>query len=152
MEGLRLLYWYWWCLALILAALEIFLPGAALLWIGAAAGIVGVVAMVTDVSIAVQLLLFGGLAALAWYGSRRLMRRDPPDDQAGTLNRRGEQYVGRTFVLEEGLTDGQGKARVGDSLWQVTGIDNLPVGARVRVIGTDGTILRVQPAEAVVSG
>ena len=147
MNGFSLLYWHWWCLALILAALEMFIPGASLLWVGAAAGTVGFVALITGIGTPVQLLLFGALAVLAWYLSRRLLRHDGPDDHADTLNRRAAQYVGRTFVLEEELADGQGKARVGDSVWRVTGTDRLPVGTRVRVVGTDGMTLQVEAAE-----
>jgi hypothetical protein len=33
------------------------------------------------------------------------------------LNRRGEQYVGRTFTLEEPIVNGHGKIRVDDSTW-----------------------------------
>jgi membrane protein implicated in regulation of membrane protease activity len=34
--------------------------------------------------------------------------------------------------------------RVGDTTWQVAGPE-LPAGARVRVVGVEGTLLRVAP-------
>lgn len=146
MEGFRVLYWYWWCLALVLAALEMFIPGAAFLWIGGAAAIVGLVAMAVDIGLPAQLVLFGVLSVLAWFLSRLVARRDPDDVQSGTLNRRGEQYLGQVLTLEAPILNGFGRARVGDTIWRVAGLADLPEGARVRVTGVDGTVLRVEAA------
>lgn len=146
MEGFRVLYWYWWCLALILAALEMFIPGAALLWIGGAAAVVGVAALVFDIGLVTELVMFGVLAVLAWFLSRLLARRDPDDTQSGTLNRRGEQYLGQVLTLEEAIVNGYGRARVADGIWRVAGAADLPQGSRVRVTGVDGAILRVEGA------
>lgn len=146
MEGFRVLCWYWWCLALVLAALEMFIPGAALLWIGGAAAVVGLAALVFDIGLATELVMFGVLAVLAWFLSRLLARRDPTDMQSVTLNRRGEQYLGQVLTLEEGIVNGYGRARVADGIWRVAGAADLPRGSRVRVTGVDGAVLRVEGA------
>lgn len=146
MEGVRVLYWYWWCLALVLAALEMFIPGAALLWIGGAASVVGIAALVFDIGLVAELVMFGVLAVLAWFLSRLLARRDPDDTQSGTLNRRGDQYLGQILTLEEAIVNGYGRARVADGIWRVAGAADLPQGSRVRVTGVDGAILRVEGA------
>jgi membrane protein implicated in regulation of membrane protease activity len=67
-------------------------------------------------------------------------RSDQPN-----LNRRAEQYIGRRFVLETAIVNGQGKARVGDSLWLAEGPD-LPAGSPVEVVGVDGSTLKVKAA------
>ncbi|OYQ32516.1 hypothetical protein CHU95_17150 [Niveispirillum lacus] len=146
MEGFRVLYWHWWGLALILAALEMFLPGAAFLWIGGAAAIVGLLALLVDVGFAIQLFLFGALAVLAWFLSRLVARRDPTDVHAATLNRRGEQYLGHVLILDAAIENGFGRARVGDTVWRVAAAADLPQGARVRVTGVDGALLLVEAA------
>jgi hypothetical protein len=69
---------------------------------------------------------------------------DERSDQPN-LNRRAEQYIGRRFVLETAIVNGQGKARVGDSLWLVDGPD-LPTGAAIEVVGVDGSTLKVKAA------
>jgi membrane protein implicated in regulation of membrane protease activity len=53
--------------------------------------------------------------------------------------------VGQTFTLVEPIHDGSGKVQVGDTVWLVRGAE-APVGARVRVTGVDGAILRVETA------
>lgn len=145
MDGLRILFWHWWCLALALAALEMFIPGAAFLWVAGAAGLTGLVALPVDLPAPVQVGLFGALAVAAWMLSRRYAGREPPDGGATTLNRRADQYVGQVLVLEEALSNGYGRARIGDSIWRVAGSEELPVGARVRVTRVEGATLHVDP-------
>ena len=62
-----------------------------------------------------------------------------------SLNLRGQQYVGKTFVLEQPIAEGRGKLRVGDTLWSAEGPD-LDAGKRVRVTAVKGTVLVVEGA------
>lgn len=146
MGTVPLLYWYWWCLALVLAALEMFLPGVAFLWVAGAAALTGLIALVAAPPPSVQMALFGLLATAAWYLSRRFSRREPADRGSGTLNRRGEHYLGRVVTLDEAIVNGQGRARIGDGIWSVAAAADLPAGTAVRVTGADGAILRVEKA------
>lgn len=67
-----------------------------------------------------------------------VLRTDQPD-----LNRRPDQLVGRSVVVEEAIVHGRGKVRVGDTLWLVQGPD-APAGAEMRVTAADGVLLRVE--------
>lgn len=142
----QLTYWHWLILAALLIILEVFAPGAFLLWIGVAAGVVGAALYVTpDMAWEYQLLLFSVAAVgsiLLWrsYGSRHPVRSDEP-----TLNRRGAQYIGRVFTLDTPIVNGIGKIRVDDSTWKIEGND-CPAGARVKVVGIDNTVLKVEAA------
>ena len=66
-----------------------------------------------------------------------------PTDQPD-LNRRPAQLIGRVLVVEEPIVRGRGKARVGDTLWEVEGAD-ASAGTQVRVTGAKGAVLRVEP-------
>ena len=148
MEQVALHFW-WWILALVLIALEVIMPGYFMLWIGIAAGVTGLVMLAAPgLSLLGQALVFAVLAFLScavyWYGLRPKLMRDEPGD--ALLNRRGEQKIGQRYVLAEAIVNGRGKARVGDSLWLVSGPD-LPVGSMVEVVGVDGTTLLVRPSE-----
>ena len=137
----------WWLLALVLIGLELVLPGYFMLWIGLAAGAMGLVLMFAPaLSFMAQAGLFAALALVSCFVYWRFVRRvlDEPSDQP-RLNRRAEQFIGRRYVLEDAIVNGQGKARVGDSLWLVEGPD-LPVGTTVEVTGVDGATLRVERA------
>jgi hypothetical protein len=141
-------FWYWWVLGLVLLVLELFAPGAFFLWIGIAAGVVGVLLwMLPDLGWQFQLMwfaLFSVVSIVAWHSFAK--QRPSPSDHP-TLNRRGEQYIGRVFTLNEPIINGDGKITVDDSTWKVEGSD-CPSGTRVKVVGVDGVILKVDIVSA----
>jgi hypothetical protein len=77
------------------------------------------------------------------YLSRRYLRHHPVHTDRPTLNRRGEQYVGRVLTLQVPIVNGTGKVRVDDTTWKVEGED-CASGSRVVVTGVDGAVLRVR--------
>ena len=58
---------------------------------------------------------------------------------------RGDSLVGKTIVLDTPILGGQGRVKLGDGSWTVTGPD-MVAGSRVRVAAVSGTELRVEPA------
>lgn len=138
----HLAWWHWMVLAVLLAAAETFLPGAVAIWFAAAAAFIGLLMVVIDIPWQWQLLGFGVLGIVALLLFRSYRQRYPQADEQPNLNLRGQQYVGRELVLMEAIEQGSGKARLGDGVWKVSGPE-LPAGARVRVVGVDGTILKV---------
>lgn len=137
-------YWHWWILAAVLVILEIFAPGAFFLWLGIAAAVVGgIVLLAPAMDWEYQLLLFSILSVISIVVWRKFFLQKAADTDQPALNRRGEQYVGRLFTLNEPINDGLGKIRVDDSTWKIRGED-CPVGSQVEVTGVDGTILEVR--------
>ena len=137
-------FWHWWVLAALLGAVEILAPGAAFLWLGGAAGLVGLALFVwPGMSWELQGLLFALLSIVAVVGLRMLAPRSAHTTSTPNLNRRAEQYIGTMHTLESPIVNGLGRAQVGDGLWTVVGPD-LPAGTRVRVVGADGTRLKVE--------
>ena len=47
------------------------------------------------------------------------------------------------MTVVEAITGGEGRVKVGDSVWSAVGAD-AEVGARVRVVAAEGTVLRVE--------
>jgi membrane protein implicated in regulation of membrane protease activity len=136
-------FWHWWVLAVVLLALEVAAPGTFFLWLAMAAGAVGLIVLVLpDLYWQVQVLLFAVFGVVAVGAWRLYAKRLPQQSDDPTLNRRGEQYVGQVFHLTEPITDGRGRMKVDDTIWRVAGPD-LPAGAKVRVVGVEGTVLRV---------
>jgi len=143
--------WNWMVLGFILLALEILVPGIFLLWIGLAALAVGVISLGVWGPGAelwtwqIQVLVFLALALLTAYFGKRLMTTRGGETDEPLLNRRSEQLVGRTATLEEPITNGFGRVKIGDTLWRVRG-DDAEVGTTVRVVGVVENDLRVEPA------
>lgn len=145
MEYLQSLsFWDWLALGTVLLILEVFGAGGYLLWMGVAAAAVGVMTFVIPaMHWTLQFLMFAVMSVLTavyWWRRQRTVHR--PSDQPG-LNMRGQELIGRVFVVQNAIVDGRGKIKVGDGVWIVTGPDTA-VGSQVRVTGQDGAILRVE--------
>jgi len=139
-------FWHWWVLALLLIGVEIFAPGFIFVWLAAAAAVVGLIVLVLpDLSWQLQLLAFGILSVASAIGWWQFGRRNPSPSDRPQLNRRAEAYIGRVFVLEEAVENGYGVVTVDDSRWRASAESDIATGARVRVVGVDGTILKVEP-------
>ena len=140
-------FWSWWIAATILVILEVFAPGAIFIWLAAAAAVVGGLALILPgLDWRIEGLIFAVLSIVAVAGYRAYLRRRPIKTDDTTLNRRGQQYVGRLFTLVEPIQDGVGRIKVGDTTWRVEG-DDLPAGRQVRVVGVEGAALRVERAD-----
>jgi len=137
----------WWLLALVLVGTELLVPGFFMLWIGIAAAGVGIVLLFApQLSFELQAIAFAVLAVISCFLYWKFIRGaiDERSDQP-LLNRRGEQLIGRSYVLDSAIVNGQGKARVGYSLWLVEGPE-LPAGATIEVVAVDGSTLKVVAA------
>ena len=148
MDFTHIAFWHWWVAAAVLAILEMVMPGTMLLWFAIAAGVVGLAVMIVPaIPWQVQLIAFGLLAVGAIYAWKRYQAKHPQiaDSPTPTLNKRADQYVGRTVVVTEPIVNGQGKAKVDDTVWRVTGPD-AAVGDRVKIVGADGAFLKVDKA------
>lgn len=140
--------WNWMLLGGTLLVLEILLPGVFLLWIGIAAILTGGLSLqlwgFAFWSWQVQVLVFLALSLVSAYIGKRVMdARQAEETDEPLLNRRAEQLVGRTAALEEPITHGRGRIRLGDTTWRVAGPD-LPAGSRVRVVAARGSELQVE--------
>jgi membrane protein implicated in regulation of membrane protease activity len=140
LQGLQ--WWHWWILGAVLATVETLLPGVLAIWFGAAAIIVGALLLVMPIPWQLQLVLFAALGVVAMVLWRRFRKPEPPAADEPGLNQRGQRYIGQSFTLVEPIQSGTGKVQVGDSVWLVQGSD-APAGAKVRVTGVNGTVLKV---------
>lgn len=135
-------YWHWLVLGVVLVILEVLSPGAFFLWLAISAGIVGVLLMVNPgMAWEYQILAFALFSVVSIAVWRMYLKRNPIQTDQPTLNRRGEQYVGRLFSLEQAVVNGHGKIRVDDSTWKIEGPD-CDSGTRVRIIGVAGVVLK----------
>ena len=140
----HLQFWHWWILGLMLAVVEVLAPGAFFMWFGLAAGVTGLILLVLPgLDWQYQLIAFAILAVAAVFVGRSVMRRQNRLRAPSSLNRRGEQYVGRVFTVEQAIVNGRGSIRVDDSIWRAEGPDTA-AGESVRVVKAGSSVLRVE--------
>lgn len=144
MNGLDLEpHWVWLLAATALGIAEILVPGVFLIWLAAAAALTGFAALIFGIPVAFQFLLFALLAIGAVYGGRRWYTNNPVESSDPLLNDRTARMIGRSVEVVSEIRNGEGRVKVGDSVWNCRGPD-CDVGARVRVVGAHGTCLDVE--------
>lgn len=141
-------HWHWWILAVILLVLEAFAPGTFFMWMGISAAVVGALVMIAPgMGWEYQVFAFAVLSVGSIVAWRYYFRKHPVSTDQPALNRRGQQYVGRTFTLDEPIENGSGKIRVDDTTWKVIGED-CPSGSKIKIVGVDGVLLKVEQVSA----
>jgi len=136
----------WLIIALLLLGAEVLVPGAFLMWLGFAAGATFVLILLfPNMPLLLQVIVFALLACAFVFVYRKWFRdRDHRITDQPSLNRRTAALVGQLVVLEIGISNGRGRVQIADAYWEVSGPD-LPAGTHVRIIGSQGMTLLVEP-------
>lgn len=135
--------WAWIVAGLVLLALELVVPGGFLLWMGISGIITGLVVLFWAIGWPLQWLIFGVLSLVSIALWVRWTRNRPTPTDRPYLNRRADHFIGQEAVLEQAIEQGFGRVVLGDTVWRVAGAD-LPAGQRVRIVGHDGAVLKVE--------
>jgi membrane protein implicated in regulation of membrane protease activity len=142
-----IVFWHWWAVAAVLLVFEMMLPGVVFLFLAIGAAASGLFLMVVPgLGLELQLFTFAVVSVASAVVLRptlkRLQRGRGGDEN---LNARGNSLIGRTIVLDAPILRGQGRVKLGDGSWSVTGPD-MAAGSRVRVTAVNGSELTVEPA------
>jgi membrane protein implicated in regulation of membrane protease activity len=140
-------FWVWLCAGGLLLALELLVGGSAFfLCISTAAFILALIALVRpDLPWLWSLLIFAVLLFPATVVWRRFIRcRRVAEHPEAALNERAGRLIGTETVVTEAGNGLKGRVRIGDSSWPYECGESLGKGDRVRIIGAEGIILRVE--------
>jgi len=138
-------FWHWLVIGVFFLALEVFAPGAILMWFGFGGLLTGFLLwLIPAMNLEWQVLIFAvfsGVSLLVWrkFG---INNDDIKTDQPH-LNNRLQSYIGQKTILIKAIENGTGLAKVGDSAWKVQGED-LPKGTRVKIVGLNGVFFKVE--------
>ena len=139
-------FWHWLILAAALAGIEILTPGFFFIWLGGAALVTSIIALVAPgLTWENQVLAFALLSAVSVLGWYRFRHRLVIKSDDMTLNRRGEQLLGRNATLSEPIVNGRGQIKIDDTVWRCEG-DDLEAGTKVKVVAMRGAIVAVEKA------
>ncbi len=138
--------WNWMALGLILLTLEVFVPGMFMVWFGVAALVTGALSLALWGSAfwtwPFQITVFLILSVITLLAGRKYVHDRNHETDEPLLNQRPAQLIGRIATLDEAIVNGNGRIRLGDTLWRVKG-DDAPAGARVKVSGAESDVLAV---------
>jgi inner membrane protein len=138
-------FWHWLAFGLALIVAEVFVFGAILLWLGISALIVGVLVFLVPTLLWVHSVLIWSALSVALIAAWHFYRKKyPAKNTAPTINRRGEQIVGRHFTLTKDIVNCTGELHVDDTRWKIVSYKDIPAGMKVKVVAVEGTSLRVE--------
>ncbi len=141
-------HWVWIGIGLILAALEMLVPGVYLIWLAVAAIVTGLLTMGVGIGLPAQVVVFVSLSLIAAYSAKRFLRDSPIESSDPLLNQRGTRLIGESALVTQAIDGGSGRVKYGDSEWIARGPD-IAEGERVRITGSDGAILMVEPLNLI---
>ncbi len=144
-------YWVWLIVGLTLAALEMIVPGVYLIWLAVAALAIAALAFVSEPPLAMQIIAWVSLSLIFAFSAKRWLRDRPIISSDPLLNNRVGRLVGETALVTRAIENGSGRVKVADGEWIARGSD-VDVGAQVRIIGSRGAELLVEPVALLESG
>lgn len=137
--------WHWFVLAAALFALEVTATTGFFIGIAASALILFVLMLVSpELGWEVQLALYGGLSVVLTVAYKKYFRRFNEETDSPLLNDRAAQMVGNSLVLDDDIS-GRGAVMIHDTRWQVECEGTLTAGSRVKIAGSKGMTLILEP-------
>lgn len=141
----------WVILGIILLITEMIAPGAYLMFLGVAAIFTGLLGFALPLSLPLQLLIFALSSIASVYIAKRWFDVYPILSSAPLLNARIAQMIGQTVEVVVPIEGGEGRVKVGDSVWAASGPD-ASVGTRMKIVSAEGNQLTVAPLDSLPSG
>lgn len=139
-------WWVWVTLAAALGLAELHAPGAYLIWLAVGAAVTAFAHAAWGLSLEGQIACFAAASAASclagYFVYLRLYRSRTVDDMP--LNQKDLALLGARGAVCVAIVNGQGKVRLGDSVWLAQG-PNLPEGTPIVVKGVRGTAVLVEP-------
>lgn len=134
----------WIVAGLILAALEMLMPGLVIIWFGIAAVVTGILAIFVHnpyVQFGVFIVLSGIMVVFSQRIARRITHKEP--EPVGSNRMPGAIGI----VVQDINPPGLGRVKVSGDEWRAEAAAAISRGQRVRVLRVDGTRLIVEPIE-----
>jgi len=137
----------WLILGVVLLVIEVITGTTYVLWVAAAALIVGVLTFLLSIGWPMQFILFFVLSiALLFLGHTYMRPRMLGDGEDDDLNDRAKSMAGMRVKAIADFETGRGRVQVGDTQWRAEmDIGDAKAGQELRVASVRGTTLIVEP-------
>jgi membrane protein implicated in regulation of membrane protease activity len=142
--------WYWIGAGIVLALLELVVPGAVLVFLGLAAVIVGLLLMTGLISGVVQAFTAWFIISLILlFTLRGLAQRFMPGEESWQSTDEDADAYGLIVEVSETIEKmEQGRIRFRDSTWPATCYEQtLETGAKARIVTRDNLVWVVEPVD-----
>lgn len=142
---MELEWWYWIIAGLLIAMLELAVPSFFLIWFGAGAILVGLLMLVTEISLTTQLALWAATSIGLTYAWFRFFKN--PDRTKAGLSK--EAFIGETgLVIKEVSEMKKGEIMfqrpiLGSDKWPVIADETIHANEKAKIVDVVGQFLKV---------
>lgn len=143
---MELAWWHWFVLGMVLVALEMLVPTFFLMWFGMGAMLVGVVMLIVEPDLAVQLVLWSA-SSMAMMGVWLKWFKNPDRTRSGQAK---EGVIGVTGLMTRPSTETEHgeilfqRPVLGSDRWPVVADSPIEAGARAKIVDVLGQTLKVE--------
>jgi membrane protein implicated in regulation of membrane protease activity len=136
----------WFVAGLVLILLEFVIPSLVIVFFGLGAWVAAImVAIIPGMAFWVQMMIFTVFSVLSLVLLRRSLKKRFFSNQEGAESEDLDDYIGKTAIVENPIKDGEGKVNFRGVSWTAMSDDDIPNGAKVKIIGKDSIKLKVEP-------
>ncbi|WP_293677432.1 NfeD family protein [uncultured Phenylobacterium sp.] len=141
-------FWVWAGLAAALLGVEVLTGSGWLLWASASAAVTAVVAQLWGPDVPTTLLVFAVLTTASTLMAQRFLPRRPRVHDGSDINDNIGRLVGHRGSAVRAFSGRAGRVSIDGKEWAAELDDGEPLeaGARIEVVGVDGSRLRVRRA------
>jgi inner membrane protein len=139
-------WWGWIVTAGVLGSAELLTPGSYLVWIALGASVTALAERLLDLPLGWQLGIFAAASSASCALGYRVYRHSDRSKPAPVLNERDRDMIGARGIVCESIGQGEGRVRLGDSVWRAEG-PALTEGTHVVVKKVQGLKVIVEPVE-----
>ena len=139
---MNMVAWQWMSLGVAFLAFELMFPGIFMLWFGISGLLTSVLVYLLGFSGAPAIVIFLVLGLVVSFFGYKFQNKEPKF----LVNNMKKAMINKTITLQEPITNGQARVKIGDGHWTVTGPD-LPTGSKVKVVEVSGNSLVVELAK-----
>lgn len=134
----------WFIIGFVFFLLEFIVPGFILFFFGIGAWVVGVLTMIWDISINLQLIIFLGTSLLTAVIFRNRLKGKFEKGSSKEKDLEGE-IIGKKAKAETSILPGQkGRVAFKGTSWSATSADNIQAGEEVLIVGFESIVLIVK--------
>ncbi len=136
---MNMVAWQWMSLGVGFLAFELMFPGIFMLWFGISGLLTAGLVYLLGFSGAPAIIIFLVLGLVVSFFGYKFQNKEPKF----LVNNMKKAMINKTITLQEPITNGQARVKIGDGHWTVTGPD-LPIGSKVKVVEVSGNSLVVE--------
>ena len=136
----------WFLLGLLLAVLELIIPGFVIIFFAFGAWLLALITLVFDISLALQIILFVVASVSSLILLRKRLKSRFFREKVNASSNQDNEFIGKKVMVTEAISPGKnGKVEYKGANWSAKSDVEIGSGAMVEIVGQESICLIVKP-------